>query len=121
MNIREFSSKYCQDIIKVAKRRCELFDSSGFSFDEIIKDEDGREVRVINTTNYQIPLEDILGLDRSEFSLIWPYSECLEAYDTYVSNLIIIEGEEALNIIRNALSREMDKISRYDNIPEAFR
>lgn len=121
MNIREFASKYCADIIADSKKRSEMFELSGFSYDEIITEDDGTEVRVVNTPNYQIPITDILGMDRAEFARIWPYTECTMAYDTYVSNLIIVEGEEALTAVRNMLSHEQEKIARYDNIPEAFR
>lgn len=121
MNIREFAVQYCQDIMEDAKKCSEMFDLSGFTYDEIVTEEDGTEVRVVNTVNYQIPITDILGMDRKEFSRVWPYTECLEVYDTYVSNLIIIEGEEALTAIRNMLSREQEKIEMYDSIPEAFR
>lgn len=121
MNIREFAVTFCQDLVAEAKKRSDMFDLSGFSYDEIIQEEDGTEVCVINTTNYQIPITDILGMDRVEFSRIWPYPECLDAYDLYVSNLIIVEGEEALTMVRNMLSREQEKIEMYDSIPEAFK
>ncbi|EDM99287.1 hypothetical protein BACCAP_03216 [Pseudoflavonifractor capillosus ATCC 29799] len=104
-----------------AEKRSKMFDLSGFSYDEVITEEDGTEVRVVNTANYQIPITDILGLDRAEFARVWPYTECLEAYDTYVSNLIIVEGEEALTAVRNMLSREQEKIELYDRLPEYFR
>lgn len=121
MTIREFASQYCSDIIADAEKRSEMFDLSGFSYDEIIKEEDGTEVRVVNTSNYQIPITDILGMDRTEFARVWPYTECLDAYDTYVSNLIIVEGEAALTAVRNMLSREQEKIEMYDYLPEYFR
>lgn len=121
MNIKEFASQYCSDIMAEAKKRSEMFDLSGFSYDEVIKEDDGTEVRVVNTANYQIPIIDILGMDRVEFSKVWPYTECVDAYDTYVNNLIIVEGEDALTAVRNMLSREQEKIAMYDNIPEAFR
>ena len=121
MNIKEFASQYCQDIIEDSKKRSAMFDLSGFSYDEIIVEDDGTEVRVVNTANYQIPITDILGMDRGEFARVWPYPECIDAYETYVSNLIIVEGEEALTAVRNMLSREQEKISMYDSIPEEFR
>ena len=121
MNIRDFATQYCSDIVTDAEKRSKVFDLSGFSYDEVITEEDGTEVRVVNTANYQIPITDILGLDRAEFARVWPYTECLEAYDTYVSNLIIVEGEEALTAVRNMLSREQEKIELYDRLPEYFR
>lgn len=121
VNIKEFASRYCSDIMEEAEKRSEMFDLSGFSYDEVIKDEDGTEVKVVNTANYQIPIIDILSMNREEFAKVWPYTECLEAYDAYVSTLIIVEGEEALTAVRNMLSREQEKIAMYDSIPEEFR
>lgn len=121
MKIKEFASRYCSDIMAEAEKRSEMFDLSGFSYDEVIKEDDGTEVKVVNTANYQIPIIDILSMNREEFSRVWPYTECLEAYDAYVSTLIIVEGEEALTAVRNMLSREQEKIAMYDNIPEEFR
>lgn len=95
-----------------------MFDLSGFSYDEIITEEDGTKVPVINTVNYQIPLMDILGLSRSEFAKPWPYQECLEAYDTYVSNLSILEGEDALAAIRKQVTLEQERIKFFDKEPE---
>lgn len=116
MNICEFAETYCKDILAEAQRRSSVFDLSGFSYDEVITEEDGTQVCVINTPNYQIPLVDILSLGRPDFAAIWPYQECLEAFDAYVKTLIITEGEEALTQIRDALRSEMDKISRYSEI-----
>lgn len=113
LNIREFAVQYCSDIIEEAKRRSNMFDLSEFSYDEIITEEDGTRVPVINTTSYQIPIADILGMDRTEFAKPWPYAECLEAYDTYVSNLVILEGEEALTSIRKQMALEQEKMELY--------
>lgn len=121
MNIKEFAETYCRDILAASQKRSEMFDLSGFSYDEIIEEDDGTQVRVVNTVNYQIPIADILGMNRTEFSRIWPYGECLEAYDTYVSTLIIIEGEAALTEVRNMLNRVQERIERYGDIPEEFR
>lgn len=116
--IREFAATYCDDIIQASKMRSSMFDLSGFSYDEIITEEDGTKVPVINTVNYQIPLMDILGLSRSEFAKPWPYQECLEAYDTYVSNLSILEGEDALAAIRKQVTLEQERIKFFDKEPE---
>lgn len=121
MTIRDFALQYCQDIIEESKRRAAMFDFSEFSHDEVIVEEDGTRVPVVNTERYQIPVADILGMDREEFSRCWPYPECLDAYDLYVSNLIILEGTEALTHIRNKLRTACDRIAAYDNIPEVFR
>lgn len=121
MNIKEFAAAYCQDLLEEAAKRSDLFDLSGFSYDEIITEEDGTKVKVVNTDNYQIPITDILSLDRVGFSKIWPYPDCMEAYDRYMSNIIVLEGEEVIFQIRRALNREQEKIATYDSIPLEYR
>lgn len=121
MNILEFATKYCADIVEKANKRTEMFDLSGFSYDEIITDLDGAKIPVVNTENYQIPIADILEMNRTEFAKVWGNVECLEAYDTYVSTLIILEGEEVLNVIRNKLRTEQEKLSAYEDVLEYFQ
>lgn len=104
MNIRDFATQYCSDIVTDAEKRSKMFDLSGFSYDEVITEEDGTEVRVVNTANYQIPITDILGLDRAEFARVWPYTECLEAYDTYP----LLRGRALLDGACFAVSGERD-------------
>lgn len=116
MNIKEFAVLYCQDIIERAGKSKDVFGLEGFSYDEIIEDDSGKKVKVINTANFQIPLVDILGMRRSEFENIWPETECLQAYDDYVSTIIILEGKEALDEIRNAIAREQDRLSRFVDV-----
>ena len=120
MKILEFAKTYCADIIEAAKRAADLLDYEGFSYDEIIREDDGTYVKVINTENYVIPLEDVLGLSRDEFQRIWPHQECVDAYDTYVSNLVILEGEEVLTHVRNQLRLEQERIEAFSAVPEVF-
>ena len=120
MNIREYAEKYCADIIQRADKQSDLFDVSGFSYDEIIVEEDGTRVPVVNTVNHQIPVQDILTNNRESFAKIWSTQDCLEAYDNYVSTLIILEGEEVLQEIRNEMLRAQERLSLYDNLPKSF-
>lgn len=120
MNIKEFAATYCQDIITAAQKSTELFDLDGFSYDEIIVEDDGTKVRVVNTDNYQIPITDILSMDRETFARVWPSPDCLDAYDSYVKNLEILEGAEALEATRNMLRREQDRIQTFAFIPEVY-
>ena len=121
MNIKEFATTYCSDIVEKAKRSSDILSLSGFSYDEIIVEEDGTLVKVVNSLNHQIPISDILGMDRDSFAKVWPYPDCLEVYDAYVGSLIILEGEAALYEIRNDLAKEQEKLKLYDAIPEEFR
>lgn len=121
MRIKEFAATYCRDILEEADKRESLLDLTAFSYDEIITEDDGTLVPIINADLYQIPIADILGMDRVEFSRVWPYSVCMSAYDNYVSTLTILEGIDALNAVRNELRSQMDRISAYDLIPEEFR
>ena len=41
MKILEFAKTYCADIIEAAKRAADLLDYEGFSYDEIIREDDG--------------------------------------------------------------------------------
>lgn len=101
MKIQEFAKKYCDDILTRAAHSDELFNLDGFSYDTIITDEEtGAKVKVICTTNYQIPLVDILSLGREDFARFWPQEECLAAFDQYLSNYILLEGAEALQLIQ---------------------
>lgn len=119
MNIKEFALLHCKDTLRRAEREEEVFDISGFSFDAIIQDEDGAKIPVLYTLSHQVPLMDVLSMGRADFEKIWPQKECLDMYDTYVSTLTILEGEDALFAIRNRLRAEQLRIAEYDAlIPE---
>ena len=120
MKILEFAKTYCADIIEASKKAADLLDYEGFSYDDIIREDDGTYVKVVTTDNYVIPLEDILSMPCDEFQKVWPHQECVEAYDLYLSNLVIIEGEEVLNHVRTQLRREQERIEALPAIPEEF-
>ena len=44
----------------------------------------------------------------------------MTAYDLYVNNLTIIEGEEVLNHVRTELKREQERVDAFKPIPEVF-
>ena len=102
MTIQEFAKTYCSDVIQRANEDA-VTDKDGFPFDEIVREDDGTRVKVINTENYQIPIMDIIGLDRTDFVKNYPYSECWEAYDKYVKVTGLIWGEDAFQVIRKAM------------------
>lgn len=120
MKILEFARTYCADVIEASRKMADLLDYENFSYDDIIREDDGTYVKVITTDNYVIPLTDILGLARDEFQKVWPQQECVTAYDLYVNNLTIIEGEEVLNHVRTELKREQERVDAFKPIPEVF-
>lgn len=121
MKIREFATTYCADILAAAEKRSTLFEISQYPYDEIVTEDDGTPVPVVYTQSHvPIPVADILGMVREEFVRVWS-QECVAEYDNYLSNFIILEGEEVLSSIRNAIRAEQDRIAAYDDIPEVFR
>lgn len=111
MNIQQFAAEYCKDLQRAAKRRAELFADDYLYYDEIIEDIDGTRVRVVNTDNYSIPIMDIItAMDREEFAKQWPYAECLEAYDNYISNICIVDGPEVFREIQARMAASLNAI-----------
>ena len=103
INIFQFITDYCQDLVDNFKKEKELIDLSEFAHDAIITDVEGNRIPVVLVDNQEIPVSDFLTLDRKDFLHQWKTDGCPEAYDNYISALEIMEGEEALSRIRNAI------------------
>ena len=116
MFIQEFARVFCSDIIERSKSL--NIDSlvADFPYDDIIYDEDGTPVKVVNSHCVQIPLIDILALNRSEFAKLHPDEESLNVFDRYISSIEMFEGEEAVNRVRNAVRREMERLDSYADL-----
>lgn len=114
----EFIRVYCSDIVAEKERQKELFDDEPFPFEDIIYDEDGNPIKIVYGGQTEIPITDILSMPRDEFERVYQNGECLATYDNYVENIVMIEGEEALNKIRNLINAEQEKISSFGMIPE---
>jgi hypothetical protein len=120
MNIKEFAQIHCQDIIDIAQDGQGDLVLDGLPYDEIIREDDGAVVRVVTTTSHQIPIFDIIEMDREQFLSAWPGSECIEAYDNYRDAVTILEGPELLAAARQALKREQELLNRHKYMPEIF-
>lgn len=113
MNIQTYATVKCRDIIERAKALRTFDDLGDFPYDEIVVSDEGVPVRVVNTSAGNIPIVDILGLQRDQFATEYPSEEELDAYDRYVSMFTIIEGAEVLHQVRNTIAREQARMDLF--------
>lgn len=118
MRMREFIDKYCMDIVSDVKQRKSLLDSDDITYDAIIEEPDGSLVKIVYGGDEEIPVIDILTLDRQGFMKIHPSIAAVEAYDNYIASIVILEGEEALEHIRNEMLREQEAINAYKDLED---
>ena len=57
---------------------------------------------------------DILTSTREDFARLYPSFECRELYDRYVDSLIMLEGADALNHIKEVMNREKERIQSFN-------
>lgn len=106
MKIMKFAEKYCPEVLKTVQNVNSLFTTDGFPYDELIIDDDGVKVPVLNTESFQIPLSDVFGMSRDEFIKAYSDNECIELYDRYLSAYTILEGADALKHMQD-LTKEL--------------
>ena len=116
MFIQEFARVFCDDILARAKELSVDSLFSDFPYDDIIYDEDGAAVKVVNSHSAQIPLIDILALNRNEFAKLHPDEDSMNVFDRYLSSIEMFEGEEAINRVRDAIRREMDRLDSFADL-----
>ena len=110
MRIYEFIDKYCQDLVEKRRKMDTLISLEEFPHDDVVEDEDGVKVPVVIVDGNPIPVSDFLTMDKKDFLNAYKTPGCEEAFDNYVSALVILEGEEALLKIRNAILRETARL-----------
>ena len=113
MRIREFIDKYCMDIVKEAEQRKSLMDTDDLSYDNIIEEPDGSLIKIVYAGEEEIPVLDIITLDKKDFLKIHPSFAASRTYDQYIESIVILEGEEALEHMRNQMLREQERIANY--------
>ena len=109
MKIFEFIDKYCSDIVKEQKRQLELVDLSDYPHDVIITDDDGNRIPVVVVDAVDIPVSDFLTLERKDFLAAHNTPNAPEAFDNYISAFEILEGVDALNVVRLRLEQARKK------------
>lgn len=114
MRMTEFAKTYCQDLLDKFEHHKQFDMFENYPYDEIIYDEDDNTpIRVVNTSSSQIPIADILGMERDDFARVYPDEESLTAYDKYMAMFLFLEGEEAVHQIRNAMMLEAQRLENY--------
>lgn len=112
MRIFEFIDKYCSDLVEAHKRKAKLVDLAEFPHDYTVTDVEGNVIPVINIDGVDVPIHDVFTLDRQDFIAIYKLPTAAEAYDNYVGNLEILEGEEALSRIRNQILAARENLAK---------
>ncbi len=120
MKIYTFIEQFCSDIIKEVQERKQVIDLTEFPYDEIVTDNEGKKYPAINIDGIMVPLNDLFVMERVDFIREWKLPSAAESYDNYMSNMDVLEGEEAVAKIRLALKAEADRLSsiNVDDIPD---
>ena len=111
MRMYAFIEQYCSDILEEVQERKQIIDLTGFPYDELVTDSEGKLYPAINIDGVMVPLNDLFILERSDFISEWKLPSAAESYDNYMSNMEVLEGEEAVAKIRLALKAEADRLS----------
>lgn len=116
MRIREFVDKFCADLKSLYENTASILDEEyDLPFDDEIEDDSGNSMKVVYAGTLAIPILDIITSDRSDFVKMYPTFEARELYDNYIGALTLLEGEEAVYHIRNAMRLEQERISVFKN------
>lgn len=113
ITMAEFIAKYCADIKQRSEARKNLIDMEDLPHDEIITDESGQKIPIVLCCGKEIPVMDIITSTEEDFARLYPDMECREMYRMYIEALTILDGEEAVNHIRNTMSREQERVKAF--------
>lgn len=110
MRIFQFIEEYCKDLVQDAKQKKALVDLSEFPHDGFSEDVEGNRVPVVYIDGESVPVSDFFSMDKNDFCHVWKLPSAQETYDSYMGLLEILEGEEAVNRIRNAILEEKKRL-----------
>lgn len=110
MRIYTFIDQYCKDIVERVHKEKQLVDLEVFPYDEIITSGNGKKVPVVYVDGVAIPIRDFFIMTRSDFINDYKLPSAGEAYDNYLDNFTILEGEDVLSQIRISLQEEVNRL-----------
>ena len=110
MKIFEFIDKYCSDIVREWHNRKKLIDLQDYPYDEIVEDSKGVSVPVVYIDGVPVPIMEFFTTAREDFVKLYKMPSAEEAYDNYIRNFEILEGEEALSKVRMAMQAESERL-----------
>lgn len=113
MKIQEFIDIYCPEIRERAQELAKTCDLEEFPNDGVDVDESGEKIPYVLCNGDKIPIADIIANTEEDFARLYPDMECRELYKQYVDALIIMDGEDALNHIRNAMVKEQARVKAF--------
>ncbi len=113
MYIQEFIQKYCRDLLHSNSVEKSMFGfNDDLEYDYIIYDVDGAPVRVIQVDNLEIPITDIIQLEKEDFLKYYSSPHAEEAYDNYLNSIDFLFGEEAVFYLRNQIKQATEKLKK---------
>ena len=112
MKIFQFIEEYCQDLVKAAREKKALIDLTEFPHDGVEFDIEGNKIPVVYVDGESIPVSDFFTMDKTDFLNTWKLKSAEEMYNNYISALEILEGEDAVNRIRNAILCEKERLAK---------
>ncbi len=111
MKIFQFIEEYCQDLVKKAKEKASLIDLSEFPHDGFLEDITGARIPVIYVDGESVPVSDLFSMDKRDFVNTWKLPSSAQEYDNYMGLMLVLEGEDVINRIRNLVNAEKKRLS----------
>lgn len=112
MRIFQFIEEYCKDLVEEHKRKKQLIDLSDFPHDGISVDVEGNEIPVVYIDGENVPVSDFFTMDKSDFLYTWKLPSAEEMFDNYLAAVEILEGEDVINRVRNAIDAERVRLEQ---------
>lgn len=111
VTVFQFIEEYCQDLVKKAKTKSALLDLSEFPHDAFIEDLTGAKIPVIFIDGESVPIHDIFSMSKNDFLHVWKLPSAERDYENYMGLVEVLEGEDAINRIRNSINIEKKRLS----------
>lgn len=81
--------------------------------DGVYIDDSGERIPYVLCEGEEIPVMDIITNSAEDFARQYPSMEARELYANYIDSLVILDGPDALNHIRDTLLKEENKIKAF--------